>query len=224
MNFKISNFLSPLLHLFISQRDKELLKGEKYVFLPKFIFLILPKLSKIYTIFTAQGQSIDLVSILFKDSGTKKNRSKKQKINKIHFILVFWTEGRRSYWMTWKWKSLSCVWLSMTPWTIQSLEFSSPEYRREQLFPSPGYLPNQGSNPCLLHCRQVLYQLSHQRSPKILEWVAYSFSRRSSWPRNQTGVSCIAGELLPAELPGKPKQGNYIMGILWITWRENYKS
>ena len=28
---------------------------------------------------------------------------------------------------------------------------------------------------------------------RILEWVAYPFSRGSSWPRNQTGVSCIAG-------------------------------
>ena len=26
-----------------------------------------------------------------------------------------------------------------------------------------------------------------------LEWVAYPFSSVSSWPRNQTGVSCIAG-------------------------------
>ena len=28
----------------------------------------------------------------------------------------------------WKWKSLSCVWLFATPWTIQSVEFSRPEY------------------------------------------------------------------------------------------------
>ena len=27
---------------------------------------------------------------------------------------------------------------------------------------------------------------------RILEWVAYPFSSRSSWPRNWTGVSCIA--------------------------------
>ena len=53
--------------------------------------------------------------------------------------------------------------------------------------------PTQGSNPSLTHCLQILYQLSHKGSPKILEWVAVSFSNRSSWPRNQTGVSCIAG-------------------------------
>ena len=28
---------------------------------------------------------------------------------------------------------------------------------------------------------------------RILEWVAISFSRRSSWPRDQTYDSCIAG-------------------------------
>ena len=56
-----------------------------------------------------------------------------------------------------------------------------------------GIFPSQGSNPGLLHCRQILYQLSHKRSPRILERVAYPFSSRSSRPRNQTGVSCIAG-------------------------------
>ena len=33
----------------------------------------------------------------------------------------------------------------------------------------------------------------HKGSPRILEWVAYPFSSGSSWPRNWTGISCIAG-------------------------------
>ena len=37
----------------------------------------------------------------------------------------------------------------------------------------------------------------------ILEWVAISFSRGSSQPRDQTQVSCIAGELF-TEPPEKP--------------------
>ena len=57
-----------------------------------------------------------------------------------------------------------------------------------------GIFPTQGSNPGLLLCRWILYHLSHQESPWILEWVAYPFSRGSSWPRNRTGVSCITGE------------------------------
>ena len=56
-----------------------------------------------------------------------------------------------------------------------------------------GIFPTQGSNLGLLHRRWILYQLSHKGGPKILEWVAYPFSRGSSQPRNQTGVSCIAG-------------------------------
>ena len=53
--------------------------------------------------------------------------------------------------------------------------------------------PTQGLNPGLLHCRKILYQLNHQGSPRMLEWVAYPFSSGSSRPMNRTGVSCIAG-------------------------------
>ena len=56
-----------------------------------------------------------------------------------------------------------------------------------------GTFPTQGSNRGLAHCRQILYWLSHKGSPRILEWVAYPFSSRSSRPRNWTGVSCTAG-------------------------------
>ena len=63
-----------------------------------------------------------------------------------------------------------------------------------------GIFPTQESNPGLLHCRKILYSLSCQGSPWILEWVAYPFFRGSSWPRNQIGVSWIAGD----SLPGRP--------------------
>ena len=56
-----------------------------------------------------------------------------------------------------------------------------------------GIFPTQGSNPGLPHCRQILNHLSHQGNPRILRWVAFPFSRRSSPCRNQTTVSCIAG-------------------------------
>ena len=47
----------------------------------------------------------------------------------------------------WKWKSLHHVWFFVTPWTIQSLEFSRPEYWSGQPFPSPGDLCNPGTEP-----------------------------------------------------------------------------
>ena len=56
-----------------------------------------------------------------------------------------------------------------------------------------GIFPTQGSNPGLLHCRQILCKLSHKGRPRILEWVAFPFSRGSSLPRNWTRFSCIAG-------------------------------
>ena len=58
---------------------------------------------------------------------------------------------------------------------------------------SRGSSQPRGQTQGLLHCRWILYHLSHQGSPIILEWAAYPFSKGSSWPRNQTRVSCIAG-------------------------------
>ena len=55
-----------------------------------------------------------------------------------------------------------------------------------------GIFPVQGLNPGLSYCRQILYHLSHQGSPEILEWVVHPFSRGTSWPRDRTRVSCIA--------------------------------
>ena len=43
-----------------------------------------------------------------------------------------------------------------------------------------GIIPNQGSNPGSLHCRRILYQLSHKGSSTVLEWVAYPFSSKPS--------------------------------------------
>ena len=57
----------------------------------------------------------------------------------------------------------------------------------------PGVFPIQGWNRGLPHCRQILYHLSQQGSPRILERVIYPFSRGSTQPRHQTGVSCTAG-------------------------------
>ena len=53
--------------------------------------------------------------------------------------------------------------------------------------------PTQGLNPGLPHCRRILYQLSHKGKPRTLEWAAYPFSSRFSWPRTRTWVSGIAG-------------------------------
>ena len=56
-----------------------------------------------------------------------------------------------------------------------------------------GTFPTQGSNPGLLHCRWILYQLSHKGSPRILECLAYPISSGSSQTRTHSRVSCIVG-------------------------------
>ena len=70
--------------------------------------------------------------------------------------------------------------------------FSRQEYWSGLPCPSPGFFPTQESSPGLLLCRQILYHLSPQRSPQILEWVAYPFSRGSSLTQesNQDLLHC----------------------------------
>ena len=43
-----------------------------------------------------------------------------------------------------------------------------------------GIFPTQGSNLGLPHCGQILYQLSLKGSLRILEWIAYPFTRGPS--------------------------------------------
>ena len=94
---------------------------------------------------------------------------------------------------------LSWKWSESVSHTLQPHGLSSP-------WNSPGQntevgslpllqsiFPTQGLNPGLLHCRRILYQLSHKARQRILEWVAYPFSSGSSWPRSQTRVPCITG-------------------------------
>ena len=102
-----------------------------------------------------------------------------------------------------------------------------------------GIFPTQGLNWVLMHCRQILYQLSHQVSPSILEWVAYPVSSRSSWPRNHTGVPCIAGRFFTnwaireahhLESPDSIKNYHKLSGLkqyqfiilhFWSSWGQN---
>ena len=71
------------------------------------------------------------------------------------------------------------------------MQFSRPESGVGSLFFVQGIFPTQGLNPGLLHCKQILYQLSHKGSPKIVGWVYCSSFRGPSQPGNWTGVSCI---------------------------------
>ena len=67
-------------------------------------------------------------------------------------------------------KSLSCVRLFVTPWTVANQDPPSMGFSRQEYwsgychFLLQGIFPTQGLNPGLPHCRQMLYRLSHQGS------------------------------------------------------------
>ena len=66
----------------------------------------------------------------------------------------------------WEWKSLSRVQLFGTPWTLQSMEFSRPEYWSGEPFPSPGDLPNPGIKPRPLTLQADSLPAEPQGKPK----------------------------------------------------------
>ena len=63
------------------------------------------------------------------------------------------------------------------------MEFSRPEYWSRLPFPFQGIFPTQGSNPGLPHCRQILYHLSHQGSPKQKGVLSNSAGRTQNLSR-----------------------------------------
>ena len=57
---------------------------------------------------------------------------------------------------------------------------------------------------CLTLCNPVDYTVHGLPQARTLEWVAFSFSRGFSKPRDRAQVSHIAVDSLPAEPEGKP--------------------
>ena len=80
----------------------------------------------------------------------------------------------------WKWKLLSHVQLFVThpmDYTVQGtlqarvLEWVAFPFSNQRIFPT------QGSNPGLLHCRQILYQLNHKGRPtRLLYYTRLPYS------------------------------------------------
>ena len=71
-------------------------------------------------------------------------------------------------------KSLSCVWLFATPWTVAyqvppSMGFYRQEYWSGLPFPSPGNLPHSGIEPTSPALQADSLPLSHRGSPPLRE-------------------------------------------------------
>jgi len=58
---------------------------------------------------------------------------------------------------------------------------------------------------CPTLCNPMDYTVCGLLQGRILEWVAFPFSRGSFQPRDRIQVTCIVGRFLPAEPQGKPK-------------------
>ena len=59
---------------------------------------------------------------------------------------------------------------------LQSMGFSRHEYWSGLPFSSPGDIPHPGNKPESLHCRRILYGLSHQGSPVYMLWLHVIFT------------------------------------------------
>ena len=111
-----------------------------------------------------------------------------------------------------KWKSLNHVQLFAIPWTIQSMEFSRPDYWVGSHSLLQGIFPTQGSNPGLPHCKQILYQLSHKGSYKGYEDKAIRINNRTIPGKISKGpaVQCVSAWfrfLLTWRIETRPQSG-----------------
>ena len=79
-----------------------------------------------------------------------------------------------------------------------------------------GIFPTQGWNPGLQHCRWILYQLSHERSPRTLEWVVFPFSRGSSQPRKWISLLHCRQILYQLSYQGSPYCVHKFVEKKWI--------
>ena len=69
----------------------------------------------------------------------------------------------------------------MTPWTSLGRNTGAGSLSLLQ-----GIFPTQGSNPGLPHCRRILYQLTHNGSPRTLEWVTPKKGNAKEWSNYHT--------------------------------------
>ena len=70
-----------------------------------------------------------------------------------------------------------------------------------------GIFPTQGLNPGLLHCRRILYHMSHKGSPRY--WSGYPIPSLADLPNPgiELAPSALQKDSLPTERPGKPLRG-----------------
>ena len=115
---------------------------------------------------------------------------------------------------------------SETPWTV-AWGLPGPSVHEDSLGKNTGVgchallqelFPTHTSNPGLLHCRWILYCLSHGGSPRTLE-VVYPFSRDLPDPGIEPGSPALQADSLQLSYQGSPL--TIIVTIYWVVTGES---
>ena len=91
-------------------------------------------------------------------------------------------------------------------------------------YPPPGDLPKSDLNPGLPQCRQILYQLNHEGSPWILEWVVLPVPSLGYLPNPwiEPASPVLQVDSLPTELLGKHSPLNLSIHNRMISIKQDF--
>jgi len=130
-----------------------------------------------------------------------------------------WEDSLKQLWGELKWKSLSCVGLFVTPWTI--LEWVAFPYSRGSFQPRDwtqvSHIVERFFASWATREAQKYWSVG---SLSLLQWI--------SWPRNQTGISWIAGRFFTnwaiREAWGELKRAvkNTLIWNFFFLWKWKY--
>ena len=121
--------------------------------------------------------------------------------------------------LQWKWsesESHSVVSNSLRPHGLYTVHEILHARILEWVVHSRGSSQPRDQTQVYPHCRQILYQLSHKGSPRILKWVAYPLSSGSSDPGIKQGFPALQADSLPTELWGTPLAVQWTVLILQV--------
>ena len=158
-------------------------------------------------------------------------------------LLGLWSQGQlisHCIFPSWKGYSLSHVQLFVTPWTVASRLLCPCNFPDENTGVGchsllQGIFLTQKLNPGPLHCRQILYHLSHKGSLFLLEWASNILYSISDLCRATRGWECARGlrhlpdpkeEDLNKKLTGKflrQWRNQFLLNYCWLKRRRQGK-
>ena len=107
----------------------------------------------------------------------------------------------------WKWKSLSRVWLLATPWSIQSMEFSRPEYLLDWVYVLFSRGSSQSRDWTQVSCIAGRFFTSWTNREAQEYWSGCPIPSPADLPNLgiESGSPTLQANSLPTGLPWKPE-------------------